>query len=93
MIIRYTDEFVRHYRHADVRIRKAFKTQLQVFEQDPTDSRLRKHALRGTYAGCHSIYVTADWRAIVRWSEHPNLDPVVYFLALGTHKQLYRKAG
>ena len=88
MIIKYTDEFLLTLKHCNVRIRKAFKQRLIIFIHNPNDSQLRNHLLRNEYVGKRSIDITADWRAIFEMIEISD-EVIIYFTALGTHKNLY----
>ena len=80
--------FLAKLKKVDVRIRKGFKEQIRLFSKSPNNPQLNNHALRNEYEGYRSINITADWRAIYR-EVHIGDDTVAYFVALGTHKQLY----
>ena len=57
-------------------------------EYDPIYPQLRNHPLRGKHVGKRSIDITADWRAI--YEEKLEREEIIaYFIALGTHSQLY----
>lgn len=58
---------------------------LRLFAQTPFDSLLENHPLHGKYAGCRSINITGDYRAIF-YSENQN---TVCFIAIGTHHSLF----
>ena len=88
MIIRFTDQFRKQYKKADVRIRIRFDYCLDLFIKDPTYPELRNHALRKEFEGFHSIDITGDWRAI--YLEKKNSLIIFLFVALGTHSQLYK---
>lgn len=81
--------FIEQYKKADVRIRKAFDKQVKIFAKNPKNLGLRNHLLREKWDGYRSIDITSNWRAIYRelteGKEH-----VAYFIALGTHDQLYK---
>ncbi|TSA44274.1 type II toxin-antitoxin system RelE/ParE family toxin [bacterium] len=66
-------------------IRQKLSDRLKLFATDPFHSLLENHPLHGTYAGCRSINITGDYRAIYY---HENLD-VVRFIAVGTHHDLF----
>ena len=57
-----------------------------LFTQNPTDSRLRNHALNTPYKGSYSIDITGDIRAIYQLIN----DETALFTHIGTHSQLYR---
>lgn len=71
-------------------IKISFQETLELFLEDPFQESLRNHPLRGKYAGCRSIDVTSDWRAVYRVTEKRNTVSI-YFIALGIHEQLYAK--
>jgi addiction module RelE/StbE family toxin len=66
-------------------LKKKVLVTLQIFIQDPLDSRLRNHRLHGRWHNHHSINVTGDVRAIYVYVENNT----VYFITLGTHSELY----
>jgi len=88
MIIRFTDAFRKQYKKADKRIQKSFDERLKIFLQNPMNPYLRNHPLRIPYQGQRSIDVTNDWRAVYKNVETQDTT-IIYFTALGTHKQLY----
>ena len=65
--------------------RKKVLVTLKIFIQDPLDPRLHTHRLRGRWHNHYSINITGDIRAIYVYVEHNT----VYFVALGTHSELY----
>jgi addiction module RelE/StbE family toxin len=76
----------------DVRIRNSFKEKILIFSKNPEDPILDNHSLKREWQGCRSIDITADYRAIYREIPAGN-ETIAYFVALGTHKQLYGKSG
>lgn len=91
MIIKYSPIFFRTLKKVDVRIRKSFKERILIFSKNPNDLELNNHLLKPPYQGLRSIDITADWRAI--YEEKREGDEIVaYFVALGTHDQLYGKS-
>jgi addiction module RelE/StbE family toxin len=59
---------------------------IELFLDDPTEPSLRNHALTGEWAGYRSISAGGDLRL-----HFEVLDGnVVYFVAVGTHSQLYK---
>lgn len=88
MTIRYDPAFLKKIKKADVRIRKSFKERIAIFIIDPFAPQLRNHPLQREYQGYRSIDITNDWRAV--YTEKREDDEVVaYFIAIGTHKELY----
>ncbi|MBU2632729.1 type II toxin-antitoxin system YafQ family toxin [Patescibacteria group bacterium] len=88
MIVSFTDQFRKQYKKANVRIRNRFDIVLKKFINNPMDHELRNHPLHEKLEGFRSVDVTSDWRAIYK---EENQDEIVfYFVALGTHSQLYK---
>lgn len=87
MIIRFTNQFKKQYKKADIKIRNRFDYCLDLFVKNPIDPQLRNHPLKGKFKGFRSIDVTGDWRAI--YLEEKNGEIIFYFASLGTHSQLY----
>jgi len=59
------------------------------FTDNPHNSRLNNHSLKGKWKGYRSINVTSDWRAIYT-EKREGKDTIAYFVAIGTHEQLYK---
>lgn len=89
MTIRYTGNFLKKLKKADVRIRKAFKKRLLIFRKNPNDSQLDNHPLQREYQGYNSIDITADYRAIYKEVVRAD-DTNIYFTSFGTHEELYK---
>ncbi len=88
MSIRYSPQFLKISKKVNVRIRKSFKQKIGIFYRNPDDLQLNNHALRNPYEGYGSIDISSDWRAIYR-KMIIGKEEVAYFIAIGTHKQLY----
>jgi addiction module RelE/StbE family toxin len=58
---------------------------LKKFVEDPLDPSLRSHRLSGRWNNHFSIDVTGDLRAVYVYIK----DDVVYFVAVGSHSELY----
>ncbi len=89
MIIKYSPLFLKTLKKVDVRIRNRFKQRILLFSTNPIHPQLRNHPLRGEYSGKRSIDITADWRAIYE-EKIEEKEVIAYFVALGTHSQLYK---
>jgi len=85
MRIDFSRKFDKQLRKSPLKIRKKFSKIFIFFKNNPQDRRLRNHALKGRYSGCRSIDITGDWRAVYQEIE----EKFYYFIALGTHSQLY----
>ncbi len=59
------------------------------YKPNPNELGLRNHSLHGEWEGFQSIDITADHRAIYK-EIHAGEDVSAYFIALGTHKELYK---
>lgn len=59
---------------------------IELFTNNPLDSRLRNHALHTPYKGSYSIDITGDYRAIYELVD----DETALFTHIGTYSQLSR---
>ena len=91
MKVRYSPDFYRKYKKADVRIQNRVDEKIEVFLKDPYDLQLDNHTLKRQWKGYRSIDITSDWRAIYKETQIGD-ESVAYFVVLGTHDQLYRKS-
>lgn len=89
MRVKYTKTFAKLYDKADVKIQKAFKERVKLFQKDPLNPQLRNHPLKGKYKGYRSINVTGDWRALYTEINNNSASDAVFEI-LGTHSQLYK---
>ena len=89
MTIRYTKEFFAQLKKQNVRIRKSFKKAIIQFSRDPNDKELNNHILRREWQGHRSINITSDWRAVYKETKLGS-ETIIYFVALGTHRKLYK---
>ncbi|OGF26576.1 hypothetical protein A2477_01625 [Candidatus Falkowbacteria bacterium RIFOXYC2_FULL_47_12] len=87
MRIEYSKRFTKEYRKCPPLVRAAFKRRLQLFIQNKNETLLHNHQLSGNFKNRRSINVTGDWRALYEKFDNGN---AVYFVALGTHSQLYK---
>lgn len=90
MSINYGRKFSKQYEKADLKIKNAFKSRLKLFQEDPNHPLLNNHSLTGEYAGCHSINITGNWRAIFSETQNWEGNKEITFQVLGTHPQLYK---
>lgn len=87
--IDYSHKFIKQLKKAPLAIKIAFRKRLELFLKDPFNPLLNNHRLSGKLKSYQSINITGDWRAIYEeFNEGKN--QVVYFIALGTHSQLYK---
>ena len=85
MKIRYTKKFVRQLAKQPIKIEKALKIRLALFEEDMYHPMLHNHALQGRLKGYYSINISGDVRAIYEIID----DQIYLYDMIGTHSQLY----
>lgn len=73
----------------NVKIRKSFKEIIITFSRNPQEPKLNNHPLKKQWHGHRSIDITANWRAIYKEIKVGS-EKVAYFVAIGTHKELYK---
>lgn len=88
MVVEFSPEFRKKYRKADVRTKHRVDECLRIFRNRPKDPELDNHALKREWEGFRSIDITSDWRAIYEYKQAGE-EIIAYFVALGTHKELY----
>ncbi len=89
MKVQLAPKLINKLKKQDVRIRKSFKKAIDLFSEDPTNSALDNHELHREWEGFKSIDLTADLRAIYK-EDREGDQPVAYFVAFGTHEELYK---
>jgi addiction module RelE/StbE family toxin len=82
--IEFSPAFQKLLARAPTEIKQAVQDTIDLFEENPHNPALRNHPLREEYAGCRSIDVTEDWRALYREEAER-----FFFSDLGTHEKLY----
>jgi addiction module RelE/StbE family toxin len=82
----FSKGFKKQYKKMPKPVQQKFIKALALFIADPSDHRLRNHALHRPYIGQFSIRVDSDYRAHYRVE-----DTVPVFMDIGTHSQLYKK--
>jgi len=87
MIIQFDSDIVKKIK-LGVLIRKNFKDALIIFAKDPYTPRLDNHPLKKNWYGYRSIDVNADYRVFYKEIKAAR-EITVYFVAIGTHKELY----
>lgn len=85
MIIETTKNFDKQYVKLNEKTKALFKNRITIFKDNPFDSRLRNHALKGRYLGYRSIDITGDVRAL--YTVKGNI--IIIFGFIGSHSQLY----
>ena len=72
-------------------MRIKLKNAIEEFIKDPDNPQLNNHPLKREWTGFQSINITADFRAIYKVVDFSDGESVYYFVALGTHEQLYKR--
>ncbi len=90
MKVQLAPELLNKLKKEDVRVRKSFKKAIELFSNDPLNLELDNHELEREWEGFRSIDVTADLRAIYQ-EDKEGETTTAYFVAFGTHKELYRE--
>ena len=85
MIIETTKNFDKQYSKLNEKTKALFKNRITIFKDNPFDSRLRNHALKGRYLGYRSIDITGDVRALYTVKGNS----IIIFGFIGSHGQLY----
>lgn len=85
MTVSFAKKFVKQYDKLPAKNRRQFDDRLKLFLTDQRHALLRRHALKGKYAGYYSIDISGDLRAVFRYTSK---DRAVFSL-IGTHSQLY----
>ena len=85
MTIQYNPKFKKQYKKLPQKFQNQFNQRLNLFLEDPSNSQLRIHPLKGKYLGYWSLNVNGDLRALYKKVEHE----LVIFALIGTHSQLY----
>ena len=86
MLVRFSPEFDRQFER---RLTNPQKTQvldvLDLFQRNSTNKELRNHPLKGEWLGHRSISIGGDLRLHFMMLD----EETAYFVAVGSHKQLY----
>lgn len=85
MTIYFHKNFEKSYKKLKGADRKKIKDRLGVFINDPFDSQLNNHPLKGKYEDYRSINISGDLRAIYKYIN----DDECVFAEIGTHSELY----
>lgn len=85
MKISYTKKFIKQLARQPLKVEKALKLRIELFEEDIHSPLLYNHALQGELKGYYSINITGDVRALYEVIG----DQVYLYDMIGTHSQLY----
>lgn len=78
-------DFKKRLQKLPLKIRRAWKVRRDIFLQEMFDPVLDNHPLHGEYAGCPSIAITGDYRALYEMVA----DDLAHFILIDTHTNLY----
>ena len=85
MIVIYSKKFKKSYQKLPSKVQEQFKRRQNLFLSEPFGPILNNHPLHEPYAGCRSINVTGDYRAIF----YHETEDVIRFIIIGTHHELF----
>ncbi len=85
MQVDFHNHFRKQYKKLSTKTKERFNERLVIFKDNPLTLELNNHTLHGKYAGCRSINVTGDIRAIYEVRERG-----IRFLDIDTHSNLYK---
>jgi len=79
-------QFKKQFKKLSSKTQQQFLKRLELFIDDSYHPQLRNHQLSGKWQDFRSINITGDIRAV-----YQVISPdTVYFIAIGTHSELYR---
>ena len=79
-------QFAKQYAKLPDSQKRRFEKAIVLFRHDPYNDKLYNHPLTGEWAGHRSKAFGGDWRA----HYIPKGEDVAFFVAVGTHSQLYK---
>jgi len=85
MAITYSRVFKKMFKKKDAWVKAKFSERLFLFIKERNNPLLNNHSLDGIWAGCRSINITGDFRAVYEELGNDNFE----FVAIGTHSELY----
>jgi addiction module RelE/StbE family toxin len=88
MDIQYKKKFVKNFDKLSSKLQSKTIANIKIFQKNPFDRVLDNHALTWEYAGCRSINITGDYRAIFKDLSSWKYE-FVEFINVWTHSQLY----
>lgn len=85
MQIFFTERFKKNFAVLPTKIQKQFGKRIALFMDNPRNSILKTHLLKGNLAGFRAFSVTGDYRVIYKLIGHDS----VKLVDIGTHSQVY----
>ena len=86
MKVKFHKQFAKQLGKYPLKIQAAFQKRLDIFLANPFDPILSNHSLTGKWQGYRSINISGDLRALYELLD----EDTAFFVALGTHSQLYK---
>jgi len=86
MRARFNKAFAKQLGRYPHKVQLAFQKRLELFLNDSMNQLLSNHALTGRWDGYRSINISGDLRAVYEMIDKD----MVYFVAFGSHSQLYK---
>jgi addiction module RelE/StbE family toxin len=87
IILNFHKDFTRQAANLKPAQRKRLQASLKLFQKQPQHPDLYNHPLTGQWKGYRSIAFGGNWRAHFELTDN---DTVAWFVACGTHSQLYK---
>ena len=84
MTISYSKNFIKQAKKLNPKLRQKVIEKIKLFSNNPLDTDLRNHQLKGKFKAYRSIDVTGDYRALYLQNSVE-----VIFDMIGRHSQLY----
>jgi len=85
MKLNFSKQFGKQRDKLSKSLKISLSERVRLFSQEPFHNLLNNHSLHAEYAGCRSINVTGDYRAIY----YHESEDTVRFIAIGTHHELF----
>ena len=85
MKIYYSSKFAREYQKLPLRIKKIAEKKERIFRENPSDSQLKTHKLKGNLKGFWSFSVNKEYRIIFEFVD----SDIIWFHSVGSHS-IYR---
>lgn len=85
MKVKFSKDFAKQLNKYSTKTLKVFEKRLEIFLTEPYSPILHNYALKGKWDGYRSINVGGDLRAVFELIK-PDF---AYFVAFGSHRQLY----
>lgn len=85
MRVLFHKTFDKQYKKLRPNEKQKARDRIKLFTQEPFQTVLNNHPLKGRYQGYHSINITGDLRAVYELIT----EDTAYFVAIDTHSNLY----